>query len=302
MRRRGFLALALGFCLPGCGQAGRGNSATYRAWGTQGARDGSFLRPRAIGVCDGEVYVIDTTGRIQVFTPDGTFQRLWSTPSADNGTPTGISFAAERVMIPDTHYSHIMEYTRQGELVKQWGEYGNNPGQFIYPTGIGEDADGNCYVSEYGEQAERVQVFDKGRQLLRSWGAHGEAPGQFNRAMALALSGSGKICVADTANHRIQRFSKEGKLLDVLGGPSVLHFPHGIAIAPDDSILAAEYGAHRITRFASDGRVIAQYGGPGREPGKFNGPRGVAVGGDGMVYVADTDNHRVQAFSLESLA
>lgn len=277
-------------------------SLSFRTWGGQGLRDGSFLRPRAIGVCDGEVYVVDTTGRIQVFTPDGTFLRLWTTPSADNGTPTAIAFAGDNVLVPDTHYSRILEYTRQGELLEQWGEYGNQPGQFIYPTGIARDADGASYISEYGENAERVQVFDGARRFVRLWGSHGEAPGQFNRAMALVLSKAGDVYVADTANHRIQRFDKAGNLLGVLGGPGALNFPHDIALAPDGSLLTAEYGAHRITRFGANGEIVGRYGGPGRGPGAFYGPRGVAVGVDGTVYVADTDNHRVQAFNLDEPA
>lgn len=301
MRRRGFLALALMSCLSGCGRHDRRVGPFTGAWGGQGLRDGFFLRPRAIGFSKGEVYVIDTTGRVQVFTHEGAFLRLWNTPSAENGTPTAIHFADEKVLVPDTHYSRILEYSPSGELLNEWGRYGIEPGRFIYPTGIAQDKDGACYVSEYGEHAERVQVFDKSRQLVRTWGGHGEAPGQFNRAMAIALSPEGELFVADTANHRIQRFDKQGKLLAVLGGPEALNFPHDIAVAPDGSILAAEYGAHRISRFRPDGKLVGRYGEPGRGPGQFNAPRGVAVSEDGAVYVADTDNHRVQVFNLGDL-
>lgn len=280
------------------------DAADHIAWGTQGLRDGDFLRPRAIGVHDSEVYVIDTTGRVQVFDEDGAFQRGWRTPSAENGTPTAIAFAENRVIVPDTHYSQILEYGTDGTLLNQWGSYGTGEDEFIYPTGAAIDAKGVQYFSEYGIDAERVHVFSPAREFVRQWGSHGEAPGQFNRAMAIALGRDETLYVADTANHRIQCFTKTGELLRVVGeagtAPGQLKFPHDLTIAPDGSILVSEYGSHRISRFTADGTFLRTYGSAGRGPGQYNGPRGVAASPNGYVFVADTDNHRIQRFSIEA--
>ena len=40
-----------------------------------------------------------------------------------------------------------------------------------------------------------------------SWGAYGDWAGYFNHPNALAISQSGKVYVADTYNHRFQKFS-----------------------------------------------------------------------------------------------
>jgi DNA-binding beta-propeller fold protein YncE len=147
--------LVLSACVP----ASRGGQYVL-TWGAQGTRDGQFVRPRAIGAHAGQVYVVDTTGRIQVFTRDGEFVRLWSMPKHDNGTPTCIAFARDgRVLVPDTHYSRIAEFNDAGELQTMWGRYGSAPGDFIYPTGIAESPDGRYFISEYGDGTERVQVF-----------------------------------------------------------------------------------------------------------------------------------------------
>jgi len=299
-------AVALSLVYACGGPGGRPARAIYKVWGQAGRRSGSFVRPRAIGVKGDEVYVVDTTGRIQVFTLDGEFLRSWSTPAHETGTPTGVAFSREgRVLIPDTHYNQILEYSTDGELLTQWGSYGTDIDQFVYPTDIAQAPDGTYYISEYGTEAERVHVFDADRRYARHWGDHGDAEGQLNRSMAIALDDQSTLYVADTANNRIQCFDTEGKVLRIIGEagtePGQLKYPQDIAIAPDGSLFICELGNNRVSRFAKDGKFIACYGRAGREPGEFNGPRGVAVSESGLVFVADTDNNRVQRMELEGL-
>ncbi len=313
--RRQFLVLSGLALATGCRGGGRASGGVAAAWGNEGLRDGDFIRPRAIGVNGGQVYVIDTTGRVQVFLLEGEFRRMWRVPSAENGTPTAITFRPDGVVvIPDTHYSRILEYSPEADLLKTWGEYGASPGKFIYPTGLALAPDGIHYFSEYGSdfnpgtrvEAERVQVFDRDRQFDRQWGGHGDAPGKFSRAMAIALLADGTVVVADTANHRLQCFAPDGTYLRSIGGPGTepgqLKFPHDVTIAPDGTILTCEYGTHRISRFQADGSLLGVFGRAGRELGEFNAPRGVCADEAGNVFVADTDNHRIQRFPLEAIA
>lgn len=306
LNRRRFMILSGLGLLSACGAQPGGIAGPVQTWGKQGRRFGEFLRPRAVAVKAGEVYVIDTTGRLQVFGEDGIFRRSWEIPKPDNGTPTAITFHENgRVLVPDTHNSRVLEYTPEGELLDQWGSYGNGPDQFIYPTGLAMGSGGEYFLSEYGDGAERVHVFDANRKFLRQWGSHGEDQGQFNRAMAIGINSAREIVVADTANHRVQCFSPEGQWLRTISGPGTepgqLKFPHDLAVGPDDCVYLAEYGAHRISRFAANGTFIKTYGGAGRQPGQFNAPRGVAVSENNRVYVADTDNHRIQAFDAETI-
>jgi len=313
--RRNFLVISAFAVVSGCrGTRGR-SSARVVAWGGPGRRNGSFITPRAIGVDKGEVYVVDTTGRVQVFTQDGGFLRQWFLPESENGTPTCVAFDRRgRVLLPDTHYHQILVYSRGGELLDRWGSYGTDPDQFIYPTGIVEGPDGALYVSEYGTDAERMRVFDKDHRFVRQWGEFGEAPGQFNRAMAIEMGRDGTLYVVDTGNNRVQRFDTRGALLGVIGepgtGPGQLKDPFDVAVAPDGSVFVCEYGNHRLSRFTASGEFLGATGGPGRNLGQFNAPRGVAVSqpGEGgsesrvyYVFVADTGNHRVQRLDMEVL-
>lgn len=299
LSRRQFF-IASGVLLAGCGARGGEVIKNAVVWGGEGLRDGSFVHPRAMGAHGDEVYVIDMSGRVQVFSRAGKFLRLWEMPEHAKGTPTSLAFDGDRVIIPDTHYSRVIEYTPTGEERLRWGSYGSGPDQFIYPTGIALTADKGYLFSEYGQDAERVHVFGPDHAFKQRWGTHGEAPGQFSRAMGIGLHPNGRIYVADTANHRAQVFNADGSLVLVFGndpakGPT-LHYPQGLAIGPDGSIFLSEYGAHRVSRYAPDGRFLAAYGRAGRGPGELNAPRGVTVDAQGIVYVADTDNHRVQVF------
>jgi len=300
--RREFLVASAAAWACACSVQTVQTEAVWTTWGCPGQRDGEFLRPRAVGAFGGEIYVIDTTGRVQVFSEQGEFQRKWHMPAADNGTPTGVAFDHNgRVLIADTHYSAIREYTPEGELVVEWGRYGSQPGNFIYPTDIVRHPDGRSFISEYGMDADRVQVFDSNNEFLFSFGEFGAEPGQFSRAMAIDVF-EDRVYVCDTVNHRIQLFDLEGKCLQIIGNSGEngqrLKYPYDTAMLPDGGILACEYGNNRVSHFSPEGKFLGAYGGPGRDPGQFHGPRGVAVSSRGMAYVADTDNHRIQSFTL----
>jgi len=302
--RRAFLAAGI-VVLAGCGGKGPGNAAPL-VWGRQDARDGDFIKPRAIGTHNGEVYVIDTTGRVQVFTPEGRFIRKWQMPETENGTPTSVTFPGDgSVVIPDTHYSRIIRYTPEGKELERWGEYGAGPGHFIYPTDIAHLPGGCMAISEYGVDAERVQLFDAQRQPLAVWGTFGEGAGQFNRAMGISADSAGNVYVADSANHRIQCLDGKGAFVRAIGTPGPrpgdIKFPYDVACAADGSLLVCEYGNGRVSRFRGTGEYLGAYGRAGRAPGQFDSPRGVAVSPEGLVYVADTGNHRIQRFHLEDM-
>lgn len=289
-----------------CDQRKSPVSSAWLEWGESGARDGEFRRPRAIAATENEVFVADTSGRMQVFSHEGAYLRGWIMPEYENGTPTAITISSDGfLLIPDTHYSRILEYAPDGELVRQWGEYGTGDDQFIYPTDIAQTPGGHYIISEYGQGAERVHVFNEARQFLRQWGQHGDQPGEFSRAMSIAYSEE-TVIVCDTANHRIQCFLESGGLLRVFGksgtGQGQLKFPHDIAVTPDGALLIAEYGNNRLSLFTIAGDCLATFGRAGRGPGEFAAPRGAAISPNGFVFVADTDNDRIQRFPLEDIA
>jgi len=266
-------------------------------WGGRGTRPGQFVMPRAITVVGEYLFVVDKRARIQRFSLDGKHQIEWQTPAFDKGKPTGLGTDLEgNLLVADTHYSRILRYAVDGRLLDSFGVEGKGPGQFIYPTDVTCDAEGNLYVCEYGGN-DRVQKFDaKGRFILQ-WGCFGEAPGEFQRPMSVAVGDDGLIYVADSCNHRVQVFDANGNLVrawgKVGGGPGQLRYPYDLAV-DDGNIIVCEYGNSRLQRFSADGKFLAKWGSLGVQSGQLNAPWGVFSDLRGRIYVADAGNNQVQ--------
>jgi hypothetical protein len=138
--------------------------------------------------------------------------------------------------------------------------------------------------------------------FANKWGTEGTGGGQFYNPQDVALAPNGSVYVADTDNHRIQKFTSEGVFVSLWGteGTSDGQFngPWGIAVAPDGSVYVTDNNNHRIQKFTSGGRFVSKWGEFGTGDGRFNYPIGIAVASNGSVYVADIANHRIQKFSV----
>jgi DNA-binding beta-propeller fold protein YncE len=300
--RGALLALGL-LALAGCG----GPSAEpERVWGKRGVREGEFVKPRAIAI-DGQdrLYIVDFTARIQVFGRDGnTLGLCWTTPDYRNGRPSGLSMDRDgNLLVSDSHYHCLRIYSPQGEELRCiGGQAGTAPGQFGYISDAVQDADGNFYVAEFGEN-ERISKLDAKGSFLKCWGSKGSAPGQFSRVRALALGPDGNLYCADACNHRIQVFSRDGALIRCWGEPGEepgrLSYPYDLAFNRRGELYLIEYGNHRVQKFTADGVSLGCWGGPGREPGQLHCPWALAVDSRGRVHVCDSENHRVQRIRMD---
>ena len=135
----------------------------------------------------------------------------------------------------------------------------------------------------------------------RKWGAYGTANGQFKSPSGVATDAAGNVYVADTGNHRIQKFGPTGNFLAKWGslgsGDGQLNSPKGVAIDAAGNVYVADTGNDRIQKFSSSGAFIAKWGSSGTGDGQFNSPKGLATYPTADVYVADSGNDRIQKFS-----
>ena len=214
-------------------------------------------------------------------------------------------------------------------LLAKWGSAGNFAGKFRNPHGVAVDASGNVYVADVA--IHRIQKFDGdgGFLLMWGWGVQnglnefqictgrcqaglvGDGNGQFRSPNGVAVDASGNVYVADTQNHRIQKFNSSGNYLTQWGsqgsGNGDLDVPWGVAVDTSGNVYVADYSNHRIQKFDSNGAYQTQWGtfcdthvsGADMCDGHFDYPRGVAVDAAGSVYVADYNNHRIQKFEAD---
>jgi len=304
------LAAALWPFLSGCGNrpaenADRANlqSALFshvEVIGSRGTGAGQFNKPRSL-VCDtnDNLYVVDMTGRVQKFSPEGKFLLSWQMPQTDLGKPKGMACDREgNIVVLEPHYQRVNHFTPEGKLVAQWGVKGTNAGELTLPRSIAVDTKNNVIVSEY-TLVDRVQKFSaRGGRVLAAWGTPGQGTGEFNRAEGVATDSADQIYVADSCNHRIQIYTGEGKLLRAYGHAGTaagqMSYPYDVAVDKQGRQYVCEFGNSRLQIFDAKDQSLEIIGKAGPEPGQFANPWSLALDSKGNLYVADSMNHRVQ--------
>ena len=192
------------------------------------------------------------------------------------------------------------------KFLRKWGSDVTSDGRLNLPTGVAVDAAGNVYVADIGNA--RIQKFSSEGIFLAKWGSRGQGDGQFQfdiggerQIGAIAVDASGNVYVADSGNHRIQKFSSQGVFLAKWGsegeGDGQFGAPVGIAVDKAGNIYVADTDNHRIQKFSSEGDFLAKWGNEGNSDGQLNSPTGIAVDAAGNVYVADLENYNIQVFA-----
>lgn len=292
--------------LAGCdGKSGPPNETMIlSSFGETGRGQGQFIYPRAIDITeDGTLFIVDKTGRIQKFGPKGEFLNTIQMPLIETGKPTGLSVGPNgNLYVADTHYHRVVVFSPQGEIIQEFGKFGEEDGCFIYPTDVTFADDGRIFVSEYGGN-DRVSAFTGQGDFLFCFGSPGGGPGQFGRPSALCVDESRKrLYVADACNHRIAIYNLDGELVEYVGSPGRepgrLRYPYDLALLADGAIVVCEYGNNRVQLFDPEGRSLAVYGKPGRRLGELAYPWGVAVDARRRAFIVDSGNMRIQVWQL----
>jgi DNA-binding beta-propeller fold protein YncE len=144
---------------------------------------------------------------------------------------------------------------------------------------------------------------------VTSFGGYGAEAGQLNEPWDVAVDAEGAIYVADTWNHRVQKFDPDqrpvlswGGLVQVTvtGLPTAqgkFYGPRGLAISPGGELFVADTGNKRVQVFDLDGTFLREFGGGGTAAGYLDEPVGIDVSADGVVAVVDSWNRRIQLFT-----
>lgn len=160
---------------------------------------------------------------------------------------------------------------------------------------------GRIYVAD--TSTESVVVFDVPRRKIFRFGRR--EPNVLLKPSGLALDAEMNVYVADAKLRQVMVFDSLGLFKRVIGTPSDLERPTGVAVSPDGERIYAidrsdnESNGHKVVIYDKDGTKIKVIGTRGGGDGQFNVPLQAAVAPDGTLYVLDSGNFRIQAFDRD---
>jgi DNA-binding beta-propeller fold protein YncE len=157
------------------------------------------------------------------------------------------------------------------------------------PRAIAAGLDEDIYVAD--SRNHRILHIAADGSLLQEWGtfadnAAGNAPvATFNEPWGVAVGPDGSVYVTDTWNHRVQKFTEDGRPLTMWGqyGQPLAEVPEskgsfwgprGIAVGADGHVFVADTGNKRIVVFDEDGNYITEFGSGGLDPDNSMNPSG----------------------------
>jgi hypothetical protein len=227
----------------------------------------------------------------------------------------------EFLYITDTVKHQVYKTTMDGKLLLtidaplDAGIYKETK-EFI-PTETAIDANGDIFIAD-GYGAQYILHYDKNGKLLHYFGGRGDGDEHFDNAHGICWDtrrSDHSLLITDRTRNCFKRFSKEGKLLEILPLPGacvcrpVIHKDHLYAAVLRSPDLKAE-GTGFVTILDKDDKVISNIGGsePQYQDGHlqpmhqtekiFIHPHDVCVDRDDNLYVAQWASGKVYPYKL----
>jgi DNA-binding beta-propeller fold protein YncE len=232
-------------------------SAPVESHGGPGSKPGLFNFPKGIAASETNIYVVDSNNcRIQVFDYHGSVQNIIGSIGSIGGkfsTPQNVSLTHDGKLIVSDTRNHRIQIFDGKILVGVIGELGDAKDQFRLPTSCVSTKKGDFLVldSKHG----LIKVFDKDYKYIAEYAGQGKEPGKLNLPQGMIIDHEENIWVADTGNHRIQKYSPSGDFLTALGteGSAATQFrnPTGLAIQ-NNKLFVADNGNSRVQVITSN--------------------------------------------------
>ena len=170
-------------------------------FGTYGSGDGQFSSPRGICIApEGNVFVAEhSNNRVQIFQADGSFAySITADPNNKESefvNPWGLAFDLQGFLHITSYSSHCVKiYTPDGKYVDTYGS-----GTIKSPAGIAIDEEGYIAITGYGS-AYYVWVYNPAHTELVN------TISGFTNPAGVTFDAEGMILIADSSNHRIQKY------------------------------------------------------------------------------------------------
>jgi hypothetical protein len=218
-------------------------------------------------------------------------------PNATGNARDTVSVAADgkgSILVLRRSDPPVLVYDRQGQLQHTWGT-----GLFVDTHNIDVDRFGFVWIGDRNGQILYKFTMD-GKQLMSigTKGVKGDDSSQtsFNRASDVFVAPNGDIFVADGyENHRIVRFSKDGRFINIIGGaagrgPGQFSAIHGVQMDSKGRLIVLDRHTNdpRIQVWDPSGKFIEEWSGLELTYGS-----GFTKDEGDTFYIGDTEGHQL---------
>ena len=252
----------------------------------------AFLKPAAVAVAGGKVFVADSKANA-VFVFDTAGKQL---KKIEGGlkAPEAISFGAGRLYVADTGNSRVAVFDADGKMLWAFSSEGSEPGQVKAPRGIAYGPDDRVYVSNTGNS--RIDVFNADGIYLYGFAvARSDGVTKLNPAK-ISLNRSGDVLISDPEKALLQKYDRTGKLLK--------EYPlanNGAAVDKYGIFYAINSKEGKVREVSETSEVIGTFGTRGKGKSEFKNLRDIAIDETGMLYLCDEENKKVVMIAIEGV-
>jgi DNA-binding beta-propeller fold protein YncE len=221
-----------------------------------------LTEPAGVAVSGGSYYVIDRgTPRIFKLDGSGQVQSIMDLQPLSTYGLNGLAVdAAGNLYAADTGRNRILMLSPSGQLLKQIGHGGTDPGAFTQPMMLTFAPDGTFFVADW--ENSRVDHWDASFESIDNWSLG------FN-PFGIAVDQSGRVYVPDTDHHRVETYSPQGAQLGEIGQPNnpLLDIaPKQVAVAPGGQLSVYALGGDGVERLDLENTAPpAPQGGPDQD-------------------------------------
>lgn len=153
------------------------------------------------------------------------------------------------VYVSDNDNHRIKVYDRRGIFQFEWGEFGEDRGEFRYPGMLADNEFNQIFVVDVLNT--RVQKFDPFGKFITDIGGWGVLPGKLFRPKGVAIDKKNRVFVSDSYMGLVQVFTDLGAFLGVVcenNEKRKFNTPVGLYIGnKDDHLQIVEMKGNKIS-------------------------------------------------------